>query len=51
VGDSSHPVWQAAVHEARSFEAQTKTKAQSSLRHGLKNMQVPKKGYLREVRK
>ena len=47
----SHPVQQAAVHEAQCFEAQSKTEAQSSLRHGLKKMQGLEEGYLKEAGK
>ena len=49
VGNFSHPVWQAAVHEAQCFEAQNKTEAQSSLRPGLKNNQVLENGFLKEA--
>jgi len=48
-GHFSHPVWQAAVHEAQGSEAQNKTESQDSLRPGRKNMQVPGKGFLKEA--
>jgi len=49
VGDFSHSVEQATVHEAKCFEAQNKTEAQSSLRPGLKNNQGLENGFLKEA--
>jgi hypothetical protein len=45
-GHFSHPVWQAAVHEAHGSEAQNKTESQDSLRHGQEKMQGQAGGYL-----
>jgi len=40
VGNFSHPVWQAAVHEAQCFEAQNRTESPKSIPRRTKRQQV-----------
>lgn len=49
VGDFSHFVERATVHQAKCFEAQSRTEAQSRLRPGLKKMKAPENGFLKEA--
>ena len=49
VGDFNHSVERAASSKPNAPKPKHKTEAQSSLRPGLKKMQVPGKGFLKEA--